>query len=200
MLTFASRSLQLHCTCITYADFRVNIASNPHLLRTQTPSVAVWAKPTWIIQQIRRAVLAHLLHVLGDTVWNHSVWSHLYIYYMYSSSKALCWQQASAKALDSCTKSCFRKTSCRRETHTFDGTCMFYSTPMGAAPLPPYLHWGTGLAGALLRTFAILTYLLLPKQCWKTTSNKTKTNPPKWTPEGAPGEDCLDVCYIVAIC
>jgi len=49
MQTFPSTSLQIRCTCSAYADFRLNIASNPHSLRTKAPSAAVWAKPSWIM-------------------------------------------------------------------------------------------------------------------------------------------------------
>ena len=49
MLTFASMSLQIRCTGTAYAHFRCNFVVNPPSLRTETPSAAVWAKPSWII-------------------------------------------------------------------------------------------------------------------------------------------------------
>ena len=48
MLTFASMSLQIRCTGTAYAHFRCNFVVNPPSLRTETPSAAVWAKPSWI--------------------------------------------------------------------------------------------------------------------------------------------------------
>ena len=48
MLTFASISLQIRCTGTAYAHFRCNFVVNPPSLRTETPSAAVWAKPSWI--------------------------------------------------------------------------------------------------------------------------------------------------------
>ena len=48
MLSFASISLQSRRTGIAYAHFRCNFVVNPPSLRTETPSAAVWAKPSWI--------------------------------------------------------------------------------------------------------------------------------------------------------
>jgi len=49
MLTFAPMSLQIQCTSTAYyAHFRCNFVVNQPSLRTETPSSAVWAKPSWI--------------------------------------------------------------------------------------------------------------------------------------------------------
>ena len=42
-------SLQIRCTSTAYAHFRCNFVVNPPSLRTETPSAAVWAKPSWIV-------------------------------------------------------------------------------------------------------------------------------------------------------
>ena len=82
MLTFASMSLQIRCTSTAYAHFRCNFVVNPPSLRTETPSAAVWAKPSWII--MGWLCCTHLLQVellkvtLPDDIL-HLLLGHLHI-------------------------------------------------------------------------------------------------------------------------
>ena len=46
--SLASLPLQIHCPGFTEAPCPRNVAVNPLSLHTETPSVAVWAKPSWI--------------------------------------------------------------------------------------------------------------------------------------------------------